>query len=505
MKRKHEDFVIGIDLGTGSCKTVLLDVSGKILGLASAFYEANSVSSKWTEQDPESLFNGLLVSLSKVLHSPGVNPKHCIGISIGGALHSLMAINHDNRPLSGVITWADRRSTCQSKAIAERFHEHLLYHRSGCPNNPMYPLSKIIWMREEHRDIFPRVAKFISAKEYVLWKLTGNQLVDYAIASGSGLFNIRTFEWDKELLEIAGIKKNMLFNLTNPLAEAGMLEPTIADQVGLAGGIPIFLGSADAVNSSIGAGTVDSDSLTCMIGTSGAIRTIHDQPVLDEQERLWCYAIDKYHWLVGGAINNGGLALDWLRSLFNKVLPENREIEFKQVIDWAAEIAPGAEGLICLPFLTHERSPYWDPYMRAVLFGLTLQHDHRYIARALLEGIGFRMKSVLDVLEEVFKKEFKEIVASGGFTASPAWVQINADIFNHSLSIPGIDETSAIGAAYWVLRARQVVSDLSEMKKLVGISKVYHPFLETQPVYAKAYATYRELYYASRKIFDDMG
>ncbi len=505
MIRNHEDFVIGIDLGTGSCKTLLLDVEGKNLGSASSHYEANNVSSKWTEQDPKSLYHGLLSSLSKALRSTQVDPKQCLGISIGGALHSLMAINHNNDPLSGVITWADRRSTHQSEAIHKKFQKHRLYQRSGCPNNPMYPLSKIIWMREVHKDLYPQVAKFISAKEYVVWKLTGNQLVDYAIASGSGLLNINTLEWDKELLEIAGIKEDKLFALADPLIEAGQLNADIAHQVGLVEGIPIYLGSADAVNSSIGAGTTDSDSLTCMIGTSGAIRTIHHQPVLDEQERLWCYAIDKCRWLVGGAINNGGLALDWLRSLFNKVRPEYSEIEFKQLVDWAAEITPGAEGLICLPFLTHERSPYWNPYMRAVLFGLTLQHDHRHVARALLEGIGFRMKSVLDVLEEVFKKEFKEIIASGGFTASPAWAQINADIFNHSLSIPGIDETSAMGAAYWVLRAQQAVHSMSAMKKLVGISKVYQPHSESQPAYEKVYAVYKEIYFASRKIFEEMG
>ena len=499
----REKFAIGIDLGTGSCKTIVLGESGKVHGFASATYETRKNFSKWVEQDPEALFDGLVNSLTNAVQAAHVHASDCLGISIGGALHSLMAVKRDHQPLTGVITWADMRSKRQSESIACKYQERQYYQRSGCPNNPMYPLSKIIWLREEQSDLFSKVEKFISAKEYVLWKLTGVELTDYAIASGSGLFNINNFNWDDELLKLAGINKEYLSKLADPLVEAGYLDADIAKKVGLSSRIQIYLGSADAVNSSIGAGTVDSSSLTCMIGTSGAIRTICPQPVLDQEKRLWCYAINNNHWLVGGAINNGGLVLDWLKNLFNHVVPAESEISFKQLVDWAAEIQPGAQGLLCLPFLTQERSPYWNPNMRAVLFGLTLEHDHRHIARAFLEGIGFRMKSVLDVLGEVLEKDFKELIASGGFIASPSWVQIFADIFNHKISIPTYDETSAIGAAYWVLQANHVIDSLADMKKVVGISRVYSPEREPQPVYAKAYATYKELYFSSRRIFEE--
>ena len=501
-KKFSEEFAIGIDLGTGSCKTVVLGKSGEVLGIASANYAAKNISSKWKEQDPDSLYNGVISSLVKAVQSANILPDKCLGLSIGGALHSLIAINHNHQPLTGVITWADLRSKKQSGLIASQYRDREYYQRNGCPNNPMYPISKIMWIREETPDIFNEVYKFFSAKEYVIWKLTGNEIVDYAIASGTGLFNIINLEWDDELMDTAGINTNYLSKPESPLTEVGFLDSKLARQAGLCGAIPIYLGSADAVNSSIGAGTTNSDSLTCMIGTSGAIRTISQKPILDKKERLWCYAIERQLWLVGGSINNGGLALDWLRSLFNNLVPGNKDIGFNQLMDWASEIQPGSEGLFCLPFLTNERSPYWNPNMRAVLFGLTLKHDHRHIARSFLEGISFRLKSVLEAIQEVFDIEFSEIKASGGFTVSPIWIQILADVLNQNISIPTNDETSAVGAAYWVLQANQIVKNLDDMKNLVGVSKIYCPKPEYRSQYDKTYPIYKELYFSSRDIFD---
>jgi len=196
------------------------------------------------------------------------------------------------------------------------------------------------------------------------------------------------------------------------------------------------------------------------------------------------------------------MALDWLKSLFNNIGSQKKEIGFNQLVDWAAEIQPGSEGLICLPFLTHERSPYWNPNMRAVLLGMTLQHDHRHIARSFIEGISYRMKSVLDAMSEAVGSEFSEIKASGGFTKSPIWVQILTDILNQNISIPTNSETSAIGAAYWVLQANHIVKNMDEMKNLVGISNIFYPKPDNRAQYDKTYSVYKEIYFSSREIFD---
>ena len=501
-KKFNQDYVVGIDLGTGSCKTIIMGINGQILGFASSNYEAHNHNSQWIEQDPESLYKGLMTSFIKAVKGSKTQPEKCLGISVGGALHSLIAIDSNHLPLTGVITWADMRARKQSEELSTPFNLHNFYALSGCPNNPMYPLSKIIWLQEKEPELYRNVYKFITAKEYVLWRLTGKEIVDYALASGSGLFNIQSLVWDSEILSLAGIRSSMLSAPADPLTRIGFLDDALKDKADLAGSIPIFLGSADAVNSSLGAGTTGMDSLTCMIGTSGAIRTITGRPLLDDKQRLWCYAIDGQHWLSGGAINNGGMALDWLREILNTAAPGSKEIDFNEISEWVSQVPPGSDGLVCLPFLTYERSPNWNPRMRAVLAGLTLQHSYQHIARSFLEGISFRLKSILEVIQEVTGREDYVINASGGFTKSGIWVKILADILNQNLVIPATGETSAVGAAFWVLLASKVVDNIGELKQFVNIVETHSPDAGLNEVYTRTFKMYQELYDANSKVFN---
>ncbi len=500
--KKESEYAIGIDLGTGSCKIIIIDTSGKSLGFGSSDYFSSSNEASWTDQDPEFLFSVLIQSLKSALEKPQLPPEKCLGISVGGALHSIMAIDSHHQPLSDVFTWADTRSKKQSQNLGTQIDTHAHYLTCGCPNHPMYPLSKIIWFREENKHLFDKTSKFISAKEYILWKLTGEEVVDYAIASGTGLLNIHSLNWDNESLSIAGITKNQMFNLREPTEKIGGLNKAVATLTGLRPNTPVYMGSADAVNSSLGAGTLTPDQLTCMVGTSGAIRTITNEPVLDHQERLWCYAINKNYWISGGAINNGGLAISWLCDTFTQISNAGSPIGFDKIMRWAEDAPAGCDGVICLPFFSQERSPYWNPNMRAVFFGLSLNHSHTHIARAVIEGIGFRLFSVLEVIQEVTRKEKYDIRASGGFTKSEFWVQVLTDIFNQNINIPTTGETSAVGAAFWVLISSGVVKDLNELDSFIEITRTHYPNREVQARYKQSYQVYKDIYFSMRNIYD---
>lgn len=501
--KKPRDYVIGIDLGTSSCKTIILAVSGECLGFGTAGYAAENLDVQWKEQNPESLYIGLLTSVKSALTSCSGSTRNCLGMSVGGALHSIMAVDRAFRPISGVLTWADMRATKQSEFIANNFDTHKNYLKNGCPNNPMYPLAKILWMKEENEAVFDRADKFISAKEYILWKLTGERAVDYAIASGSGLFNIVNLEWDPELLATAGIGIDQVIPAEEPLYLVGELSEPIRKELGLQNHPPVFLGSADAVNSSLGAGTIGPASITCMVGSSGAVRTISSKPILDREERLWCYCIDKSHWLVGGAINNGGLALEWLRGVFNKSVSTNGDIDFDQLLEWASESPALAEGLICLPFFTSERSPYWNPHMKAIFWGVSLNHDHRHVSQAILEGIGYRLKSVQEALIELVGQP-KTAMASGGFVKSDHWVKTLASILATSIQIPRIGETSALGAAYWVLLSLGIYEDFDSLSRINMVERIITPDKEIVPFYQSAYSIYKEIYRQNRDIFNSL-
>jgi gluconokinase len=364
----------------------------------------------------------------------------------------------------------------------------------------------LIWLREEKPHIFERAVRFISAKEYVLHRLTGEYLIDYSVAAGSGLLNTHTLEWNTPSLELAGIRLNQLSPLVDPRDSITGLNPQLANQMGIPRDTPIVLGSADAVNSSLGAGAVQWNQATLMIGTSGAFRIISPNAMLDDKVRTYCYAIDHDHWLVGGAINNAGLALTWLRDASNRMLDglaKDVRISYDDLIASASQVPPGAEGVICLPFFAGERSPYWNMNARGVFFGLSLNHDARHIARALMEGVAYRLRSIGDVFADL-GVALTEIRASGGFTHSDLWPQIVSSVLGQDIVVPASGETSSLGAAFWALLGSGVVKEFNDIHPLVPINKIYHPNDQETALYEEIYRIYLQLYFHLRESFDQV-
>jgi len=405
-----------------------------------------------------------------------------------------------------VITWADGRSAPQAQAIKKLPQAAEVYRQTGCPVNGMYPLYKISWLREVCPDIFAKAARFVTAKEYVFQKLTGQQVIDYAVASGSGLLNIHALEWNALSLDIAGITGNRLAPVSRPLTLFRGVDPTLAQAMGVAPETPVVLGASDAANSSFGAGAVSPSQATCSIGTSGAFRVVAPRPGLDDQARLWCYVADETHWLVGGAINNGGIAFSWLKDALKPALaylPDDRALSFDDLVGLAEQVEAGAGGLVCLPFLAGERSPNWNENARAAFFGMTLQHDIRHLARALLEGVAFRMRSVNEILSGMVG-DIREVRASGGFTRSALWPQIFASALNRDLRVPAWAETSALGAAFWAMRGAGALPDFESAGGRVSLGAEFHPAPADAAVYDRLYPIYAALYRNLTASFDQI-
>ncbi|MCX7966412.1 MAG: gluconokinase [Syntrophorhabdaceae bacterium] len=493
---KKVPWFLGIDLGTGSCKTVVIDEKANILGFGASEYAGETMHMRWQEQDPEAVLRSMVQSVREALSSAGNLKGKCSGISLTGALHSLMALDRAGKPLTGIITWADDRSKEYAKAIRKTDDAYNLYYETGCPTHPMYPLYKILWLKKEQPELFKKTARFVSAKEYVFSKLTNEFVIDYCLASGTGLLNTHSLQWNERSLEITGIVTTQLSTLCSPETVFYGIDKNLADEMGVSFDTPIVLGSSDAVNSSIGAGAIKPSQVTCMVGTSGALRVIYPQPVLDKKSRTWCYAVDKNHWIVGGAINNGGIALAWLESIV-----KNTSIE--DLISLAERVSPGADGLICLPFFAGERSPNWNLNARASFFGLTLNHRIEHLSRAVLEGIAYRLRSIHDVLLETIP-DIKVIHASGGFTRSPIWLQIVSDVLNRKLIVPAWGETSCLGAALWALFKENIFSHSEEIQKLVKLSNFYMPFKKRAKIYDQLFKIYTNLYDALTPMFDDI-
>jgi gluconokinase len=499
-------FFIGIDLGTGSCKSLVADEAGRVLGFGVGEYGGADAGGRWQEQDPGSLLAGAVASVRNALERAGVSPAHCAGLSVGGALHSVMAVDGRGHPLTGVMTWADGRAVDQARTVADGPTGKSLYRETGCPVHGMYPLYKILWLRSNRPGVFRAARRYVSAKEYVCFRLTGNWSVDYSVAAGSGFLNTHTLRWSEKALAAAGIRTDQLSVLSPPVAPLGKLQAAMAAETGLSAGTAVVAGSSDAVNSSLGAGAVAVPQATLMVGTSGALRVISPRPVLDPQARSWCYAIDETHWLLGGAVNNGGLVLSWLRDCLNQAAAHGAGVQpltFEDMLGLAGRAPAGAGGIVCLPFLAGERSPYWNLNARALFFGMRLGHDMRHLARALLEGVGFRFRNLMEVLIEV-GLDLEQIVASGGFAQSGLWLQVMADVLDRELNVPVWGETSALAAAFWAALAAGAAGCMEDIRSWVRIDRVCRPIDRNTAVYDRIYPLYMRLYETAAGHFEEI-
>jgi gluconokinase len=505
MKTKKSPWFLGIDLGTGSCKSVVVDEKGGILGFGIGRYGGVDAGSKWQEQDPRDLVAAATASVRNALADAGVDPEGCSGLSMGGALHSLLALDSRGNPLTGVITWADGRGLRQAEGVREGSTSIRLYQETGCPVHGMYPLYKILWLRQNRPDVFRETRRYVTAKEYVLAEFTGRFATDFSLASGSGLFDVRKLRWSDLALDLASVREEQLSTLLPPSALHGRLKPGMARRLGIPDRTPVITGSSDAANSSLGAGAVSPMQATCMVGTSGALRVISGRPIFDEKGRSWCYAVDEHHWLVGGAVNNGGIALSWLRDILNRALLPPRsdgDLGFEDILDLAAQAPPGAGGVVCLPFFAGERSPNWNLNAKAVFFGMTLEHDLRHLARAMLEGIAFRLRSVQEMLAGV-GLDIHQIIASGGFTKSEFWIQVMTDALNRRISVPRWGETSALGAAFWAMVGAGRLDRIESAGDLVVPGKSYDPIPANAGEYDARYALYVGIYQALLGPFEE--
>lgn len=499
--------IIGLDIGTTGCRAVIYRQDVQVLANSSIDYPLYTPQAAWAEQDPVEIYNAAETVIREAVQQSGLPPAAIAGICISSVFHSLLPVDAEGNALYRMINWADSRSQAYTEKLKAEHDGQAIYGRTGCPLHPMYPLSKILWFRYEAPEIFAKTAKFISIKEYVLYRLLGKYIIDRSIASGSGMYNIHELCWDKELLTIMGLREDQLSPVMATTHAEGPLLPHIATKLGLNPDTPVVLGAGDGVLSSIGSGAVNPGQLTAMIGTSGAVRVITDKPRVDEKGRTWCYNMTDQYWVLGGAINNGGIAFRWAKDKFaanEQFVADKLGLDTYDILSRYAEQKPaGSDGLIMLPFLAGERAPYWNANARGVLFGLNLNHGKRHLIRATLEGIVYRMFSIFNALEEV-SGSVNEIRVSGTFTRSKLWVQIMADVFGRVISVPGEPEGSAFGACVLGMYALGIINDVKEVGNFINIKERYYPNAENHQRYQRLYSIYERIYWNLQKEFEEI-
>lgn len=497
---------IGVDVGTTGVRAVAYQVDGTSLESASALYPLNTPYPEWAEQDPFEVIAATEQVIQKVGALLTAQGKKANGLSFSTVFHSFLAYDENFKPITTLMTWGDNRSSSIVNEMKKTQDCLAIYQRTGCPLHPMYPMTKVAWLREKAPDIYQKIHYIGSIKDFVFKTLTGEWVLDRSVASGSGLYNLETLSWDKELLEYLNIsEKNMPPVVSTTYSQK--ISKEAAKRLGLAEETKIVIGAGDGVLVNVGLGAVNPGQVSCTIGTSGAIRMLSKKPKLDPKGRTWCYNLTDDVWVSGGAINNGGLCLRWVREKFCEAEEQQAKENHLDVYDLmtkkAEKVAAGSEGLLLLPFFTGERAPNWNADIRAMFFGLTLSHKKEHFIRATMEGVCYRMHSILKVLEEVMG-DVNDIRVSGSFTHSKLWLQILADILNKPIGLSNIDEGAAFGAALLGFVSEGVLKDISDTSHFIKINQLYYPNAANRDVYDALYDIYDRIYWNLQKEFSDI-
>ncbi|MBS1505617.1 MAG: gluconokinase [Bacteroidetes bacterium] len=467
--------LLAIDIGTTSAKGLLINTAGEVIASEQKFSDTVFPQPGFAEQNPQEILDGIVSILQKLSgHEP-------VAICFSAAMHSLMATDEKGKALTPLMLWSDTRSIAQAKRLHDEHRAQRLYEITGTPVHPMSPLCKLLWLKENDPDTFAHAHKFISIKEYVLFHLTGEFVVDYSIASATGMFDLGRRCWADESLSLVGISAQRLSNPANG-PKSLFMKAEYAQMLNLVG-IPLILGASDGCLAQLGSQAMGDGDMSITIGTSGAVRMATKQRKPDALGRVFNYILDDHHFICGGATNSGTALLQW----YSTHIDSSSTTDLHEFAERVKDIPAGSEGLVMIPYLLGERAPLYQPEVKGAFLGITIQHTSRHFQRALLEGICFQLRWIAETVEEVCGPA-RSIYISGGFTRSAAWMQMLSDVLGKELILREENDASAIGAAQFGFRTLAIPHEFS-----VKTLRKFKPDSGLHSLYSASYLNYRRL------------
>ncbi|MGB3588614.1 MAG: gluconokinase [Tunicatimonas sp.] len=475
--------MLGIDVGTTSVKVLAADIEGKNICAEDASYSLHQPQDGYREQDPREILEAVHRTVKAVLEQLN---EPIAGVSFSTAMHSLLAVDKDGNSITPMLTWADTRSQAYAEELRSSSLGDVIYQKGGAPIHAMLPLCKIAWLRDHQPNIFKQAYKFLSFKEWLLYQWLGEYVVDYSMATATGLFNQKTLGWNEDALAFARIDSEQLSKPVPTTYVLQGLNKKVAEATGLPADIPIVMGASDGCLANLYASGLNPREATLSLGTSGAIRLISRNTTPDKEMRIFNYLLTEDHHVLGGPTNNGGIILNWLHENLYQ-----GKCSYEEVLTKAAHVEPGTDRLVCLPYFHGERAPFWNERIQGGYFGVDPDHKVDYFARAALEGVIYNMYSIGQGLEDA-AGSFDAIWADGGVTRSDFMVQLIADIFSKPVYVAESHHGVAEGAIMLGSYALGLVDSLEDVVKNTKKEKEFIPNLALQEVYQDQYARFRE-------------
>lgn len=489
--------ILSLDIGTSGCKINIFDVSGNVIASYVGEYKTYYPKNNFAEQNAEDWWAVICKGLDYFKKELNINLSLISAIGVDGHSWNCLPLDKDGKPLYNSMIWLDRRAEEQVREIKNIIDEETLINLNGNPIDAAYILPKMMWLKENKTEIYNKTHKFLQSNSYIVYKLTQKFSQDYSQAYGFHFFDIRKGEWDKEIAAKFDISLDLIPELYEPDQVVGEVSKKAAAETGLLTGTPVVAGGLDAACCTLGAGVIKEGQTQEQGGQAGGMSIVLDEAVIHPKLILGRHVVRNKFLLQGGTVGGGG-TLNWFNNNLahyeKEKAKETGENSYQVMSQEAAEVKPGSDGLIFLPYMAGERSPIWDTNAKGVFFGLSYNKKRAHLIRSMMEGVAFSLQHNLKTAEEV-DVYVNDLNSVGGAANSEVWTQIKSDVTNKKINVPYADHATTLGAAILAGIGTGIYKNYQDaVNKTVKIQRVHKPNNDNNLKYNKYYQIYLNIY-----------
>ncbi len=499
------DYVLGIDVGTGGTRAVLVNRSGAIVSSATCEHVPfASPKIGWAEQDPHDWVQAAGSAIRQIISDAGISASDISAVGLAGQMHGAVLLDENDQVLRPSLIWCDQRTQAQCDWLNQKIGEQKIIELTCNPALTNFTLTKLLWVRDNEPEIWRRFRQVLLPKDYVRFRLTDEHAMDVADASGTLMLDVAHRRWSDEMMSAAGLPMSCLPKLYESPEVCAHISEAGAEHTGLKLGTPVVAGAGDQAGGAVGMGIVRAGAVSATIGTSGVVFAATDTPAMDAKGRVhtFCHAVPG-RWHVMGVTQAAGLSFRWLRDLLRRTSGSS-DLSYDDLTREAENIPAGSDGVLWAPYLMGERTPHLDPNARGTLTGLAASHGRGHVTRAILEGVAFSLKDTFSLFDEM-QVPIRNIRLGGGGARSALWRQIQADVYAHQVEILAAEEGAAYGAALLAGVGAQFWSSVEDAcAAVVKVQQRVSPDPKATQVLKKQYDHYRRLYPALKPLFSTM-
>jgi xylulokinase len=502
-----KNYILAHDLGTTGNKATLYDREGKLVGSAFFAYGTEFAHPSWAEQNPEDWWQAVCASTKALLAQVGLKGNEVACIVFSGQMMGCVPLDKHARPLRNALIWADQRSVDQEQWVGERVPPADVYRITGHRLSASYSLTKILWLRDHQPEIYKSTYKFVHAKDAMVARLTGAFVTEPSDGSSMNLYDLEKGDWSARMIDAAGIDRQQLPDLKRSIDVVGELLPSVADEVGLPAGTPVVIGGGDGACAAVGAGVWREGAAYNYVGSSSWIALSTPRPIYDPDYKTFTFGhIVPNMFMPTGTMQAAGASYQWTRDQLGELEAQAAKalgISTYELMNLKAESSPaGANNLFYLPYLLGERSPRWNPRARGAFIGLTIRHTRADMLRAVLEGITYNLRVILDA----FRRQGTKIEAMrviGGGARGRFWNRIMADIYGLPIQrLAILEEATSMGAAVAGGVGVGLYKDFSISEQMNAIAETVQPDPAAQVIYERLYPIFDAAYTALVPVYD---